>query len=584
MARDVEFDVTSNDKTSPGLTKAEENFRRSQERQTRILEREQKKQEAAVKKTQAEQERFRKKAEADQDKQNASIRSSLGVFTSLIQGVAPKFAASLAKTLAGAGDALGPVLAGAAVAAAPFIGATISAAVIGGAGIGGVVGGVLLAARNPQVQAAGKQLGANLLNSLESRAGVFVGPVLSAITLIEKRFDEVGGSVSKIFANSAKFVAPLVDGITRALQSVTRGLANITGGAGPVIAAIADGIAGLGDAIGRMLTSLAKDGPAAAEALRLSFLAVEAVIGELAFSLSVLTKSFGFLAQVGAFGPKIQQQYLIAKVAADAESQANTQVASSLGAVSTVTAGFAASVRLAAGAVNQLTTANRALFGSDADVTLGLRDANAAIKDNIKHSKNKKITDAENNKVLETLAGTLQTNYENFLKLNPSISQAGLRGDNLRASFIKAATATGLNAAAAERLANRILGIPKSHKTSTEIATAKAEAAAKRVRAAIENIPTHWRTTVDIATHVTGSSASSSAIAAALRKNFDLSARWGAADGGGSSRTGGPTPVNVNSSVTSNVFLDGRPFRAMTVQAVADSERRQQYKARVGAR
>jgi hypothetical protein len=52
--------------------------------------------------------------------------------------------------------------------------------------------------------------------------------------------------------------------------------------------------------------------------------------------------------------------------------------------------------------------------------------------------------------------------------------------------------------------------------------------------------------------------------------------------GGGTSRTGGPTPVQVDQTL--NVSLDGRPFREMTARAVDASERRQAWRARVGRR
>jgi phage-related protein len=60
-------------------------------------------------------------------------------------------------------------------------------------------------------------------------------------------------------------------------------------------------------------------------------------------------------------------------------------------------------------------------------------------------------------------------------------------------------------------------------------------------------------------------------------------ARNFAMDGGaGASRTGGPTPVSVNSNVTVN--LDGAPFRAMTATAISGAERRQDWRNRMRRR
>lgn len=53
---------------------------------------------------------------------------------------------------------------------------------------------------------------------------------------------------------------------------------------------------------------------------------------------------------------------------------------------------------------------------------------------------------------------------------------------------------------------------------------------------------------------------------------------------GGTSRTGGPTQVQVHSEHSISVNLDGQPFRRMTARAINESERRAEWRARNGRR
>jgi hypothetical protein len=232
------------------------------------------------------------------------------------------------------GAPLAAVLGGAAITAAPFIGATISAAVIGGAGIGGVIGGVILAAKDSRVQAAGTELGARLLGALRNDASVFVAPVLSAISLVGSRFDEINGKIQNIFQNASRFVAPLVDGATRALQSITGGVDALVTKAGPVINVISQGIADVGKAIGDLFLELSSNGAAAAVALQLAFELVTSSIRSIAITVDALSKAFGFLAKLGAFGQAAQAQMIIYEASAKLAKNTTTD----LGVAASITA------------------------------------------------------------------------------------------------------------------------------------------------------------------------------------------------------------------------------------------------------
>ena len=236
---------------------------------------------------------------------------------------------STESAMEGLSKAITPVLVGVGIAAAPLIGAAISAAIIGGAGVGGVIGGALLASKDPRVQAAGKELGSSLLNRLEIRANVFVDPVLAGIKQIEAGFDGASDDIGRIFANTSKFVQPLTAGVVSFLQHVTHGIADLTDSAGPVIDVISHGIDGLGQAIEGVFEDLKDNGVDAAVALDSVFKTLEVTIMAVGGAINLLTETYGFLAQVGAFGQDAAQQYAVLSANAKIAAAATDDVADS---------------------------------------------------------------------------------------------------------------------------------------------------------------------------------------------------------------------------------------------------------------
>lgn len=566
MARDVEADLTINDKTGPGLKSAEERLRRTN-----------------------------KKIKDEGDKLNSNFAKSV---VGLVENVSPKAAAALTRGFASAGEAGGPLLVAGAVAAAPLLAATVSAALIAGASVGAAGIGVAIVSQDARVQAAGKQLGESLMAGLQSDAAVFVQPVLDGIALIQHRFAESEGTIKSIFDHSAQFVGPLVDGATRFTQGILRGVDALVTNGRPVIDALSQGAAQLGNDLGEFMAQIAANGDDAARALNTVFNALSTILNITGPIISALTQVFGVLDHFGAIDQLLNS--LIAgpfaaflPVLDDTKSKTD-QAATSAG-------GLAASFQKSADAtkiqqeaaanlgptmeqikadIDAVTNANRALYGSNADVTLGLRDASKAIQDNAKHTKNKTIRDAENAQVLEHLAATLQTNYDNFVKVNGESAASIAKGDQLRASFIKTATGAGLSARAAQDLANKILGIPSKKVTDLHANTHDADARIRALQGQIDAL--HGKTvTVTVrqmtaaGEHVSGPGGSGTQL------KYDARSTW-SGGASGMSRTGGPATVSVDSKLY--VSWDGGPYRAYAAQAVAESQRTAAHRQRVGTR
>lgn len=241
MARDVEVNVTANDKTGNGLAAAERGFQETARR-----------------------------AETESDRMGSGLVAKVTRF-------APKLTGALTGAIGTAGSSGGPILAGGLAAASPVIAAGLSGAIIGGAGIGGVVGGLVVASKDPRVAAATKALGDDLQDRLEGAAQGFVGPAIEGVGIIDKALDSI--DVEQIFADSSAFVIPLAEGVGRAIEGLGDGIEDLVANAGPVIDQIADGIGDIGEEIGDGLSSLADNGESAADSLNQVFDTVELVTG-----------------------------------------------------------------------------------------------------------------------------------------------------------------------------------------------------------------------------------------------------------------------------------------------------------------
>jgi hypothetical protein len=281
-----------------------------------------------------------RKAQADL-KRLTSARGELSKDSSLIPldailpdvspGAVAKWGDKLKGGLKGVAGAAAPILGGMALAAAPIIGGTIAAAIIGGAGIGGVIGGVVLAARSPEVAKAGLRLQETVLADMTSRAKThFEKPVLAGIAAIQRGYAGLTPDIDRIFKASSRFTGPLVQGALGFVQKIVGGFADAAEAAGPVIDVLSNRLPDLGDAVADIFTSLKDNGVDAAVALDVALNLVEGSIRVVGGAVNGLVESFGFLARVGAFGRDAQLEYIRLAANAEIASAANREAANSL--------------------------------------------------------------------------------------------------------------------------------------------------------------------------------------------------------------------------------------------------------------
>jgi hypothetical protein len=564
VARDVEYDVIANDKTDAGLASAERRFKKTSDNVKR-----------------------------ESDKMSGTIGKSL---VSAVETFSPRLAASITRGVASAGEAAGPLLVGGIAAAAPIVGATLSAALLAGAGIGAAGIGVAIVSQDARVQAAAKHLGDGIKAQLTDSASGFVQPVLKGIETIQASFTRMDGTFDRIFANASKFVDPLVRGATQGFEGILHGVDALVANAGPVIDALSNGFERLGEDVGDMFETIAGGSEGAADGVDSLFDAlsdITEVVGPVVRGLTEIkaaqtnlidndtTGALRFLATQLA-GPLPQLASLFEKTGEAARKTGSGTFGAAEG-VKEVTAAAGASVfslQAMSEALDRATEQNRSLYDSTTSVGEALHRVSEAAKENGKTLSSHSEKGRANRQVLSSLATALNRQYDAYVEVNGAGAAADRVAASNRASFIKAAIGFGASASAAKNLANQILGIPAKKTSKIDANTANASAKVSALRKQLDGV--HDKT-VTIAMRITGNQNVSSA-QAALRKNFDATNSFAFAGGGGTSRTGAPTPVNLNNLVENRIYLDSSLIDARTSTAIRQDRKRAQHWAKVGKR
>lgn len=503
----------------------------------------------------------------------------------------PGIVSKLKDQLGFAGVSGGQALAAGLGAAAPLIGATLSAAVIGGAGAAGVIGGVLLAAKDRRVQEAGAELGKNLMSALQKDAEPFIEPVLRNIGKIEVAFSGMNSRLSKIFGASSSFLDPLVNGALKGVDGILKGVESLVTKGKPVMDALGRSFATVGQATGHALDTIAGGSEEAAAALDQLSGGIGTAIESAGYLVRGLTELYGVLHRPDEKFNNTLTKWITGVDQVTAKTSVAATVAGTFGSVMQTVGTKVLSTGEAAGQAGlQMQTfadkmadaasKGRSLYDSQTDVAQAIADAKTALDKNGKSLDINTQKGRDNRKVLSDLAGKLQANYAAYVKLNGEGAAAQkVAGDN-RAAFIKLATQFGISAGKAEALATQLGLIPPKKNTDFHANTHDAAARIAALQGQVNNL--HGKT-IGVHVSVTGTERLNSlghriGGFASAGDYFSLVDRGRS----GTSRTGGPTPVNVTSEVLVN--LDGRPFYNMAVSTADASARRQAWRAKVGSR
>lgn len=168
-----------------------------------------------------------------------------------------------------------PAVIGAAVALAPPLGGMIAGAVVGAAGIGGIAGGIAMASRDPQVQAAATEFGRDIVDEFFAGGDAFVQPILEGLDILRTGFRNL--ELDDAFKPLAESVPKLAEAFAGFATSMMPGLARAFEAAVPAVEVLADQLPRVGDALGDMFADIS-DGEDALTGLRTILAVVEGTI------------------------------------------------------------------------------------------------------------------------------------------------------------------------------------------------------------------------------------------------------------------------------------------------------------------
>jgi hypothetical protein len=186
-------------------------------------------------------------------------------------------------------NALIGIAAASVAALSPMIGAAIAGAVTGAVGLGGIVGGIAAASKDPRVRAAAKSFGEDISTQFFSSGDAFVQPVIDSLGILRREFRAL--DLESLFGPAAPFVTDLAEGVGGFLRELSQGFNTVLARSGEVIPVVADGLVRLGDGLGSMITEMASS-KGTIEGIRFLFEAVAETAHVVGVSVKFLADRF----------------------------------------------------------------------------------------------------------------------------------------------------------------------------------------------------------------------------------------------------------------------------------------------------
>lgn len=266
--KDVKVDVTVNDNTGPGLAKVRRGFDDLDKRRTKS----------------------NKSAVSDAEKTAEGV-------VGLLESVSTKAAGFLDDKLGGVLKGLPPQvqagitagIAAGAAAGAPILVETLSTALSLAAGGSFLAAGVILAAKDPAVQAAYSGLGKNILARLSQSVAPFAGQLLAIANDVDDRFTALAPGLDRTFATIAPEVRDIADGLLQAASNALPGIEAAARTSLPLFHDLATATERWGTEIGQLFQDVAHSGPGMQLLFQFLLSSVDATI----IALDALVKNVG---------------------------------------------------------------------------------------------------------------------------------------------------------------------------------------------------------------------------------------------------------------------------------------------------
>lgn len=462
--------------------------------------------------------------------------SKLGKNKKILEGILPdpepegrSFGGKLVKAIGDGGSAVADLAgnkvgltigAAAGVAAAPVLLSAIGSAVSAGAG-GGVLGaGIMLAVKGDKgIQAAGAEMGKDFIGGLQESAGRnFSGPIRKSIGILEDAGERVATKWDQAFSDLSDSVVPLTEDLVQASERINDSLTDAASESGPALAGLGDSIVLLSDGVGDLIDTLSDGGPEAAANLKLIAGASADLFRYTGVGLDQLSKLANNPWITGPLIPLLRKHYDEAAGAAKELPSATDGAAAGIEKVGVAAAKTEDPLEAFVKNMNDSVEAGQSLYDSETDVAEAIDRAREAAKENGKTTDENTKKGRDNRDALSNLATQLRENYTKYVALNGASGQANVVAAENRKKFIEVATAMTGSATKAQKLADEILGIPKTAGTKVTINDTAARKDIADYIKMLKKIPARKRTIIETARVTTNFTGSDSALDSALRK------------------------------------------------------------------
>lgn len=427
-----------------------------------------------------------------------------GIAADFAKGIFEKVKSAISSKGGPIGKVIASIIAGGlTVYAASFISTAIGGAILGGLGVGGVIGGLLVAARDQRVKSAAQQTGDAIWAVLGDAASTtFVPAAVKALEIVRLRFEDMGPAIQKLFRQTVQYVEPLTEGlmggIRNALPGITKAMFNLK----PVIDQLVYWMPKMGTAIGNFFQRISEHAPAMARALGLTIGLTRTLLslfGEIFAGLATVFKWFDILTSGGLDSMKAKKKWYDEQEARIQAGQMQLKGALEQGA-----AGFNGIEEATQEATAATDAYRQSLIATmkAANAHIGTANAEIAMYDAMdealaraKEARQKEAygidvttkAGRDNKKALIALADATNSYVQDLIDHNATQAEVDRAMEIGRQKFMEVARQMRINKTTAERLADALFGIPNVDR-SVNVETGQANRAITYLKKAISTV------------------------------------------------------------------------------------------------
>jgi hypothetical protein len=386
-----------------------------------------------------------------------------------------KMASGLIDSMESASKEFVPYLVIGAAAAAPEIGAAVNAGVLLGLGAGGIAAGIALAARDPEVAAAGKAVGQHVLEGLTEAAESFKEPVINSVNILGSAFDRLQPRIQAIFSGLAPHVEQLATGIAGLFDRIGPGLQQAFTAAGPILDELAVQLPRLGSAMSSFFSSIAAGGPGATLFFRDLLTATEGSIIGIGKLIEGLSKLYELTSRIPGLGGAFQALGKAIGDSGDKGKKAMFDLTSGSGSAKGGIDLVAQSARAAERAVAALAKSSEQILGEwlsvdQANIALSqsFLDLKSSVEQNGKSLDSTSAKGLANQSALLAVASAAETAREKNIAGGQSAAYANQQYEAQIGTLFQNAATLGFNAQQVEALIGKYRNVPGDVSTNIQ--------------------------------------------------------------------------------------------------------------------